>query len=194
MAAARADPDPRTTGSSSRCSPAPDCAPASCATSPPTPSSSIGDDPLAARPRRQAAQRPLHPAAPRPRRACSPTGPHATPTTSDPAPTDRRPPATPRPAPRRTASSPRRHARRHRPRPPPPAPPHPGHPSHQPRACASKRSPPCSDTARCEMTLTYARIADRVVADEYASVSAQIDALYSQTTPAPCPPTSRPPR
>jgi site-specific recombinase XerD len=29
-----------------------------------------------------------------------------------------------------------------------------------------------------EMTLTYARIADRVVADEYAAVSAQIDALY----------------
>jgi len=31
-----------------------------------------------------------------------------------------------------------------------------------------------------EMTLTYARIADRVVADEYASVSAHIDALYGQ--------------
>jgi site-specific recombinase XerD len=31
-----------------------------------------------------------------------------------------------------------------------------------------------------EMTLTYARIADRVVADEYAAVNAQIDALYSQ--------------
>jgi site-specific recombinase XerD len=30
-----------------------------------------------------------------------------------------------------------------------------------------------------EMTLTYARIADRVVADEYESVSTQIDALYS---------------
>jgi site-specific recombinase XerD len=30
-----------------------------------------------------------------------------------------------------------------------------------------------------EMTLTYARIADRVVADEYAAVSAQIDALYA---------------
>jgi site-specific recombinase XerD len=29
-----------------------------------------------------------------------------------------------------------------------------------------------------EMTLTYARIADRVVADEYAAVTAQIDALY----------------
>ena len=28
------------------------------------------------------------------------------------------------------------------------------------------------------MTLTYARIADRVVADEYAGVCAQIDALY----------------
>jgi site-specific recombinase XerD len=31
-----------------------------------------------------------------------------------------------------------------------------------------------------EMTLTYARIADRVVADEYAAVNAHIDALYSQ--------------
>jgi site-specific recombinase XerD len=30
-----------------------------------------------------------------------------------------------------------------------------------------------------EMTLTYARIADRVVADEYAAVSSQIDALYA---------------
>ena len=30
-----------------------------------------------------------------------------------------------------------------------------------------------------EMTLTYARIADRVVADEYNAVSAQIDALYA---------------
>jgi site-specific recombinase XerD len=30
------------------------------------------------------------------------------------------------------------------------------------------------------MTLTYARIADRVVADEYAAVSTQIDALYGQ--------------
>jgi site-specific recombinase XerD len=30
------------------------------------------------------------------------------------------------------------------------------------------------------MTLTYARIADRVVADEYAAVSAQIDSLYGQ--------------
>ena len=30
-----------------------------------------------------------------------------------------------------------------------------------------------------EMTLTYARIADRVVADEYAAVTAQIDALYN---------------
>jgi len=30
-----------------------------------------------------------------------------------------------------------------------------------------------------DMTLIYARIADRVVADEYASVAAQIDALYA---------------
>jgi hypothetical protein len=29
-----------------------------------------------------------------------------------------------------------------------------------------------------EMTLTYARVADRVVADEYAAVSAHVDALY----------------
>ena len=39
-----------------------------------------------------------------------------------------------------------------------------------------------------EMTLTYARIADRVVADEYAAVSAKIDALYGQPTRR-CPPT-----
>jgi hypothetical protein len=31
-----------------------------------------------------------------------------------------------------------------------------------------------------EMTLIYARIANRVVADEYAAVSAKIDALYGQ--------------
>jgi hypothetical protein len=30
-----------------------------------------------------------------------------------------------------------------------------------------------------EMTLTYARIADRVVADEYEAVCTQIDALYN---------------
>jgi site-specific recombinase XerD len=35
-----------------------------------------------------------------------------------------------------------------------------------------------------DMTLTYARIADRVVADHYASVSAKIDALYGQQLPA----------
>jgi site-specific recombinase XerD len=33
---------------------------------------------------------------------------------------------------------------------------------------------------KMEMTLIYARIANRVVADEYAAVSAQIDALYGQ--------------
>ena len=45
-----------------------------------------------------------------------------------------------------------------------------------------------------DMTLTYARIADRVVADEYAAVTAQIDALYDTAAPpARCPPTSRPP-
>ena len=32
-----------------------------------------------------------------------------------------------------------------------------------------------------EMTLTYARISNRVVADEYQAVSAQVDALYGQT-------------
>ncbi|HPU38421.1 MAG TPA: hypothetical protein PLS63_02520 [Microthrixaceae bacterium] len=35
-----------------------------------------------------------------------------------------------------------------------------------------------------EMTLVYARIADRVVADEYESVCVQIDALYN-TAPTP---------
>jgi site-specific recombinase XerD len=35
-----------------------------------------------------------------------------------------------------------------------------------------------------EMTLTYARIADRVVADEYEAVTAQIDALYQTAGPA----------
>jgi hypothetical protein len=36
-----------------------------------------------------------------------------------------------------------------------------------------------------EMTLIYARIANRVVADEYASVSAKIDALYGQAPQLP---------
>ncbi len=35
-----------------------------------------------------------------------------------------------------------------------------------------------------DMTLTYARIADRVVADHYAAVSAKVDALYGQELPA----------
>ena len=38
-----------------------------------------------------------------------------------------------------------------------------------------------------EMTLTYARIADRVVADEYASVCEQIDALYNTAAPGALP-------
>src|SRR6201981_1077464 len=33
---------------------------------------------------------------------------------------------------------------------------------------------------KMEMTLIYARIANKVVADEYAQVSAKIDALYGQ--------------
>jgi site-specific recombinase XerD len=44
---------------------------------------------------------------------------------------------------------------------------------------------------KMEMTLIYARIANRVVADEYAAVSASIDALYGQ--PPELPPTTRPP-
>jgi site-specific recombinase XerD len=36
-----------------------------------------------------------------------------------------------------------------------------------------------------EMTLVYAKIADRVVADEYAGVSAQVDALYNAAGPSP---------
>ena len=36
-----------------------------------------------------------------------------------------------------------------------------------------------------EMTLTYARIADRVVADEYQAISAQVDALYGQALALP---------
>jgi site-specific recombinase XerD len=35
-----------------------------------------------------------------------------------------------------------------------------------------------------DMTLTYARIADRVVADHYATISAKVDALYGQELPA----------
>jgi site-specific recombinase XerD len=38
---------------------------------------------------------------------------------------------------------------------------------------------------KMEMTLIYARIANRVVADEYAAVSAKIDALYGQQPPPP---------
>jgi site-specific recombinase XerD len=36
-----------------------------------------------------------------------------------------------------------------------------------------------------EMTLTYARISNRVVADEYQAISAQVDALYGQTASLP---------
>jgi len=38
---------------------------------------------------------------------------------------------------------------------------------------------PCINHRSLEMTLVYARIADRVVADEYASVCEQIDRLYN---------------
>ena len=38
---------------------------------------------------------------------------------------------------------------------------------------------------KMEMTLIYARIANRVVADEYAAVSAKIDALYGQSPQLP---------
>jgi site-specific recombinase XerD len=40
---------------------------------------------------------------------------------------------------------------------------------------------------KMEMTLIYARIANRVVADEYAAVSAKIDALYGQQPPSALP-------
>ena len=100
---------------------------------------------------------------------------------------------TARPTHRRTASSAASPAR-------------PGSAASTPTSCATP-SPPKPSTGACaleaiaallghrsmEMTLTYARIADRVVADEYAAVHAQIDALYGQTPPAPSPPTSRPP-
>jgi hypothetical protein len=36
-----------------------------------------------------------------------------------------------------------------------------------------------------EMTMTYARIADRAVADQYAAVSAHIDALYGRASALP---------
>ena len=42
-----------------------------------------------------------------------------------------------------------------------------------------------------EMTLTYARIGDRVVADEYAAVNTQIDALYGQLAVAETAPMAR---
>ena len=38
---------------------------------------------------------------------------------------------------------------------------------------------------KMEMTLIYARIANRVVADEYQAISAKIDALYGQTAELP---------
>lgn len=43
---------------------------------------------------------------------------------------------------------------------------------------------PCIKHRSMDMTLTYARIADRVVADHYAAVSAKVDALYGQELPA----------
>src|SRR6476661_7864679 len=47
-------------------------------------------------------------------------------------------------------------------------------------ARAWKRSPRSSGHRKMEMTLIYARIANRVVADEYQAISAKIDALYGQ--------------
>lgn len=39
---------------------------------------------------------------------------------------------------------------------------------------------PCIKHRSMEMTLVYARIADRVVADEYEAISEKVDALYGQ--------------
>ena len=101
---------------------------------------------LAADPRRQAPQRPLHPAPPRPQdpprrldRQPSPQRP-----AQRPAPTRTR--AAHHQAPRRQRPRPHRQQRRHRPRHPTPAPPHarcPGHqPGHEPRG----HRRPCSAT------------------------------------------------
>jgi hypothetical protein len=61
----------------------------------------------------------------------------------------------------------------------PDAPPQPGH-----RRGHPEKARPAAQALlahrKMEMTLIYARIANRVVADEYAQVSAKIDALYGQ--------------
>ena len=176
----RPQPSPaRATGSSSRCSPAPDYAPVSSATSPPTPS------PRSATPT-GCASRSANSATTATSRctptssSCSPSGPPSTPTTS--APTAASSPTT---AARSTdapstASSPgsaKRAGIGHV---------HPHQLRHTLATQAINRGMRLEAIAALlghrsmEMTLTYARIADRVVADEYASVHAHIDALYGQ--------------
>ena len=104
--------------------------------------------PLAARPRRQAPQRPLRPAAPRTRRAARRLDRRQPRTHPPPPPPRRRPSRHPRPSPRRTHRPPRRPQRRRATSTPTSsATPSPPKPSTE--ACASKRSPRCSGTARC---------------------------------------------
>ena len=142
--------------------------------------------PLAARPGRQTPQRPLRPAAPRTRRRCSPTGPPTTSTTSAAtvasSPTTAAPSTVTSSAASCAASAATPASRVH-----------PHQLRHTLATQAINRGMRLEAIAALlghrsmEMTLTYARIADRVVADEYAAVTAQIDALYGQ--PLGCPPT-----
>ena len=61
--------------------------------------------------------------------------------------------------------------------PPPPAAAHVGDPVST-AACPWKPSRPCSVTRKLDMTLRYAKIANRTVADEYFAVTDKVDALY----------------
>ena len=68
--------------------------------------------------------------------------------------------------------------------PSPPAAAHPGHPGHQPR------HDPGSDrrdarAPQLDMTLRYAKIANRTVAEEYFAVTDKVDALYAKPAPLP---------
>jgi hypothetical protein len=110
---------------------------------------------------------------------CSPPGPQPAWSTS--AATSAWSPITaaPRPVCHRPHRRPRRPCRRHPRGAPAPAAAHAGHPGDQPRHAAGGHRRPARPPQDGD-DLIYARIANRVVADEYAAVSAKIDALYGQ--------------
>jgi integrase len=127
---------------------------------------------------RQAPQRPHDPPPPRGRRPVRGVDRHQQRAHSPEPAAARRSPRPDRSSNRAPHHRPHRRNRRHRRHAPSPLEAHPRHPGHQPRH-APRSHRRAARSRSLEMTLVYGKITDRVVADEYASVCEQIDALYA---------------